>query len=138
MQRTPAELCVDPEEGTPLLRDENTPLHDGLKWDDPAYICVVNSFAAKGNADQLTHASGNVIRWNRYLDLFGGQRGLTLGGFKERMTAEQTDNELTRIRSESVVHMVIADYDTHSLQAILTGTEGVADNPAFIDLGSWD
>lgn len=133
-----AEICVTPEEGTPLLRDENTPLHDGLKWDDPAYICVVNSFAAKGNADLLTYNSGNLIRWNRYHDLFSGQRGLTSGGFKERMTAEQTDNELVRIRSGNVVHMVIADYETHSLQAILTGTDGVADDPDFIDLGSWE
>ncbi len=133
-----AELCVDPKEGVPLLRDENTPLREGLVWDDPAYLCVVNSFAARRNADQLTHNSGNLIRWNRYYDLFGGQRGLTLGGFKERMTSEQTDNEFVRIRSENVVHMVIADYDTHSLQAILTGTDGVADAPEFIDLGSWD
>lgn len=133
-----AELCVTPEEGTPLLRDEKTPLHDGLKWDDPAYLCVVNSFAAKGNADLLTYHSGNIIRWNRYHDLFSGQRGLTLSDFKERMTAEQTDNELVRIRSDSVVHMVIADYETHSLQAILTGTDGLADNPVFIDLGSWE
>ena len=132
-----AELSVTPEDGSPVVRDSSTPLHDGLSWEDPAYLCAVNSFAAKGNADQLTYTSGNRVRWDRYGQLFCGQRGLTAGRFKELITAEKTDNSLERIRSGGLVHLVIADYATQRLQAVFTGTEGLADEPVFIDLGSW-
>ena len=36
-----------------------------------------------------------------------------------------------------MVHMLIADYSTETIQAILTGVDGVVDSPEFIDLGSW-
>ncbi|HAG14487.1 MAG TPA: hypothetical protein DCG49_11605 [Ruminococcus sp.] len=133
-----AELSVEPDDGTPLLRDANTALHDGLRWDDPAFLCVVNSFAAKGNADQLTYNANNVIRWNRYHDLFCGQRGLTVSRYKELLTSEQLDNDLVRIRSGGVVHLVLADYDTRRLQAVFPDTNGIAETPEFIDLGSWE
>ena len=41
------------------------------------------------------------------------------------------------MRGEGMVHMVIADYSTGRLQAILTGEDGVEPSPEFIDLGSW-
>ena len=82
---------------------------------------------------------GNIVRWNRYADLFCGQRDLTLDHFKELMTCEKIDDDgLTRIRGGGLVHMLIADYSTHRMQAILTGTEGVTDEQVFVDLGSWD
>ncbi|MCR4645356.1 MAG: hypothetical protein K5695_08105 [Oscillospiraceae bacterium] len=133
-----AELAVNEKDGEPVIRDGGSALNDGLVWDDPAYLCAVNSFAAKGNADGLVHNVDNIVRWNRYADLFCGQQDLTLDRFKELMTSEKTDNTLTRIRSAGLVHMLIADYSTHRMQAILTGTEGVTDEQVFVDLGSWD
>ncbi len=132
-----AELAAAPEEGTPLIRDSSTALTEGLEWDSPHYICAVNSFAAKGNSDQLTRNDGNIVRWNRYNELFCGVSGLSPERMRQLMTCEKTDNELVRIRSGQLVHMVIADYSTNSLQAILTGTDGVSDEQTFVDLGSW-
>ncbi|MBP5580827.1 MAG: hypothetical protein J6X85_03390, partial [Ruminococcus sp.] len=60
-----------------------------------------------------------------------------LDRFKELMTCESTDNDLDRIRSDGLVHMFIADYSTETMQAVLTGADGVEDSPEFIDLGSW-
>ena len=85
----------------------------------------------------LSRLYGNTGRWNRYNELFCGQKDLTLDRFKELMTSESTDNNLERIRGDGMVHMVIADYSTNTLQAILTGHEGVVDTPEFVDLGSW-
>ena len=134
-----AELAVNEEDGTPVIREGDSPLNDGLVWEDPAYLCAVNSFAAKGNSDGLVHNVGNIVRWNRYADLFCGQRDLTLDRFKELMTCEKIDDDgLTRIRGGGLVHMLIADYSTHRMQAILTATEGVTDEQVFVDLGSWD
>ena len=132
-----AELCVTDEDGTSVVRDSSTELNNGVKWDDPNYLCAVNSFAAKGNADELVFIKNNRIRWDRYNQLFSGQRDITIGRFKELMTCEKTDNVITRIRSKGMVHMVIADYSTDTLQAVLTGKDGVVASPEFIDLGSW-
>ena len=132
-----AELAVTPEDGTPLIRDSSTALFDGVRWDSPDYICAVNSFAAKGNTDMLTRSPSNIIRWNRYNELFCGERELSPERMRQLITSERTDNELIRIRSAGLSHMVIADYSTSSLQAIFTDTEGVDDEQAFIDLGSW-
>ena len=131
-----AELVVT-DEGESLVRDSFTPLNIGVEWDDPHYICAVNSFAAEGNPDMLSRLYGNTGRWNRYNELFCGQKDLTLDRFKELMTSESTDNNLERIRGDGMVHMVIADYSTNTLQAVLTGHEGVVDTPEFVDLGSW-
>lgn len=132
-----AELPVCPEEGIPIIRDSSTPLLKGLNWDNPNYICAVNSFAALGNKDQITDTTRNIIRWNRYNELFCGEDSLTPERMKQLLTCEKTDNSLTRIRSSQLVHMALADYSTCTLQAILTNTDGIDDTPFFVDLGSW-
>jgi hypothetical protein len=135
-----AELVVTDEEkdGKTVLRDGSTKLNETVEWSDPNYLCAVNSFAAEGNNDFLTYNEGNLIRWKRYEQLFCGQKDMTLDHFKELMTCEKLNKDLVCIRSEGVVHMVIADYATNTLQAILTGKDGVDDDPEFIDLGSWE
>ena len=40
--------------GYSVLRDVNTPLIDGIKWDNPDSLAVVNSFMTEGNRDYLT------------------------------------------------------------------------------------
>lgn len=134
-----AELVVTDKEneGETVLRDGSTKLNENVEWSDPNYLCAVNSFAAEGNNDKITYNEGNLIRWKRYDRLFCGQKDMTLDHFKELMTCEKLNKNLVNIRSDSVVHIVIADYATNTLQAILTGKEGVTDEPEFIDLGSW-
>lgn len=132
------EQCVLEECGRTIIRDSSTPLHKGLEWDDPNCLCIVNSFAVDGNMDQMTAERVNIDRWIKYNRLFSGEKGLTLDRFKELMTCEKTGTELINIRSTDVVHMVIADYETKSIQAVLTGTEGVIDTPVFVDLGCWE
>ncbi|WP_297957337.1 C45 family autoproteolytic acyltransferase/hydolase [uncultured Ruminococcus sp.] len=132
-----AELSVTEEDGETVIRDSSTKLKNGIEWDDPNYVCAVNAFASDGNSDFFTGSKDNTIRWNRYNELFCGQKGLTLDRFKELMTCEKSSDKLILIRSEGLVHMVIADYSTGTLQAVFTGTEGVIDSPEFIDLGSW-
>ena len=132
-----AELCVSDEIGTSLIRDSNTPLMTGVDWNNPNYICAVNSFAAEGNNDNLSLVTNNIIRWKRYNELFCNENNLSLKRMKQLMTCEKTDNDLYRIRSNNLVHMMLADYSTCKLHALLTGKDGVDDKPVFIDLGSW-
>lgn len=132
-----AEVCVSPEDGDPFIRNGSTELMDGLEWDNPEYLCAVNSFSAQNSSDSITHSESNIIRWNRYNELFCSQKKVSLDRFKELMTCERTDNSLVRIRSDNMMHMFIADYSTCTMQAVLTDTDGVKESPDFIDLGSW-
>ena len=59
------------------------------------------------------------------------------GPYSDWKVMDGTDNDFSRIRSNGLVHMVIADYSECRLQAILTDTGGVDDEQRFVDLGSW-
>ena len=133
------EMVVSGKDGTPLVRDSNTELHDGLTWDDPECLCAVNSFAAKGNSDMLTTSNGNYVRWKKYNDLFCAEKEkITLTRYLQLLTCEKVeDSPVVNIRSNNLVHTVVADYDSHRLIALLTGKEGVKDEVSFIDLGSF-
>lgn len=132
-------ICTDEKDGHSLLRDGKTQLNDGVSWDDPETMCIVNSYAADGNFDGITGNTNNIIRWEKYRRLFCGCENMTVGGFKERMTCEKqgTDQTVTNFRSSGVVHMVIADYADCSLQAVFAGMDESVDTPEFIALGSW-
>jgi hypothetical protein len=133
-----AELVVESEDGAPVIRDSSTELMKYVEWSDPACICVVNSFAAQGNADKLSIYEENIIRWKKYEKLFCGQKGLTIGHFKELMTREKRNDDLVNILGPQVVHMVIADYSERKMQAVFVGQDGIPETPEFIDLGSWE
>ena len=130
-----AENCHIPEEGRPLLRDRSTPLLDGLHWNAEGCLCAVNAFAAKGQYDYITRIKNNAVRWAKYDRLFSGSEKISSDRFKELLTSEKTDNHFTNIRGSGLVFMLLADYETRSLQAVFTGREGVTDTPEFLDLG---
>lgn len=130
-----AEDCHVSSEGRPLLRDRSTPLLDGLQWNAEGCLCTVNAFAAKGQYDCMTRIKSNAIRWLKYDRLFSGSDFISQERFKELLTSEQTNNHFTKIRGSGLVFMLLADYETRSLQAVFTGKEGVTDYPEFLDLG---
>ena len=132
-----AENCTAPEEGKPILRDENTKLCDGITWNTPGCLCAVNAYAADGNQSHFMQNAENIGRWVKYDNLFGNETQLTLSRMEELMTSEQTGTFLNNIRSEGVVFILLADYDTGTLTAALTGTEGVTDKPEFLNLGAF-
>lgn len=133
----------DPDEeeivitGAPVIRDSSTELHRQYSWNDSNYICAVNCFVTTQNLIDIDQTENNLIRWQRYHELFCGKKDITLDRFKELMTCENINNDLNRIRSGGLVHMFIADYSTETMQAVLTGADGVVPSPEFIDLGSW-
>ncbi len=133
-----AELVLSEKNGSPILRDCNTPLVKNLAWSDPDYFCIVNSYVADGNADQITRQINNAARWEKYRKMFCGQDNMTIGRFKELLTSEKIDTDIVNIMRTYVVHMVIADYSDHSLQAVFTGTDGITQTPEFISLGRFD
>ncbi len=133
-------LCVEvplsQPNGSIVIRDSSTPLNDGLSWSDPDCMCIVNSFAAKGNADQLTNWNGNYARWEKYNNLFCGEKEkISMEHFKALMTSEKTkDSPVYNFRSENVMHMAVFDFESRDVQVLYGGKEN-PDEINFIDLG---
>ncbi len=133
-----AELCVDEQDGKPILRDSSTPMHKGLEWDNPDYFCIVNSFTSAGNSDKLTTMYENIVRWNKYNKLFCPEKNISLTRFKELITSEQVeDSSLINCRSSAMVHLLLVDYDTKSVQVLFGSPGGTKDKIKFIDIGTF-
>ncbi|MBR6107080.1 MAG: hypothetical protein IKQ39_03640 [Oscillospiraceae bacterium] len=132
-----AENCVSPNEGSAVLRDADTPLCKGVEWDAEGCICAVNSFVSADLPEFMTINENNIVRWEKYNKLFATDEKLTVSRFKDLLTSEQTDTSLVNIRSDGLVFLLIADYDTNRIQAAFTTTDGVTDTPEFSDLGSF-
>lgn len=130
------EAVVDEMDGETVIRDSKTELLDGVAWSDPGYFCIVNSFVAKNNADRITRSKSNIIRWRKYDRMFADETDkISLTRFKEKMTSEKIkDSPIENIRSATVVHMVVMDFDTHKAQALFSGGKD-PDDIQWIDLG---
>ncbi len=120
--------------GKAVLRDEDTPLMDGLTWDNPDSLCVVNSFVTEGNTDYCTANGDNYLRFAKYNAWAGEKEKLTLCDVKDMVTRETEDkgSRFQKIHSENVFQTIIYDYGTGELDVTFTGTEGVENHPKFI------
>lgn len=132
-----AEIAVDPLDGTPILRDSSTELHSGLSWDDENLLCIVNSFAAKGNSDIITNNSSNLVRWEKYRRIFCTDEILSFSRFKELITCEKMTDMVINFRSSEVVHLVVVDYSTGNIEIIFPHDEDMVDTPEFLDAGKY-
>ena len=130
------EIALNPKEGQTIIRDSNTKLLDKLTWNDPDSLCIVNSFAAYGNADKITYDDSNLVRWKKYEKLFAQEtERISLSHFKELMTSEKIkDSHVVSFRGDDLIHMVVMDFDTHRMQAVFGGKEDL-DEIEWIDLG---
>ena len=131
------ESAITEKDGSPVIRDGNTKLLDGLKWSDPDILCVVNSFVTSGNSDKITDDPTNLVRWLKYDQLFSQEKDkISLDRFKALLTSEKTvDSNLINFRSHTLIHMVVLDYDTKKAQAVFAGAE-ITDDCEWIDLGT--
>ncbi len=119
------EAAITDNDGTPTIRDTNSQLLDGLIWNDPDILCVVNSFVTSGNADRITNEPVNIVRWLKYNRLFSNPKTkFSNERFRELLTSEKIVNSsLINFRSYSLTHMVVLDYETKKAQAVFAGAE---------------
>ena len=120
--------------GFSILREADTPLIDGIKWDNPDSLCVVNSFMTEGNRDYLTGGGNNLVRFSKFNAWVGEKDKLTLADVKSIVTRETIDNnsKFQKIHSDNVFHTIIYDYGTGEMDITFTGTEGVQNHPEFV------
>lgn len=117
-----------------ILRDKDTPLIDGVTWDNPDSLCVINSFMTEGNENQFTCYGSNFVRYTKFNTWVGEKEKLSLSDVKDIVTREKQDraSKYQKIHSENVFHTIIYDYSTGELDITFTGTEGVVDHPKFV------
>ena len=137
-----AEDCVrevaEAGEGFSVLRDTDSELMEGLCWDSADSLCVVNSFAVKGNQDGFEGSEANLVRFAKYNEWVKAQDKFSVKEVKEMITQEAVNQyDVQTVHRIGVVHIILVDYATRSIQVAFTGTEGPVDQPDFIHIGEF-
>ena len=133
--------------GFSVLRDCDTPLMDGVHWDNPDSLCVVNSFAAKGNQDGFSSSGGgqhNIVRFNKYNEWVGSRDTFTPAQLKSVLTSEQVNlgskeggPQVNCVRIKGTSQIIMVDYHTGNIQVAFTPAEGPTDDVIFTDVGHY-
>ncbi|MBO7425625.1 MAG: hypothetical protein J6U23_08085 [Clostridiales bacterium] len=134
-----AENCVsqvaETGKGKSVLRDNNTPLLDGLTWDNPDSLCIVNSFASEGNQDGFTGVRSNIVRFAKYNEWVKALDKFSPKDVKDLITQEVVDQyAVSNCHSGGSAQLILVDYHEGTVQVAFTGSEGVVDKPDFIEV----
>ena len=134
-----AEDCVsqvaEAGNGKSVLRDCHTPILDGLSWESADSLCVVNSFASKGNQDGFTGSSSNIIRFAKYNEWVKAVDKFSPKDVKDLITQETVDQyTVQNVHSNGSAQLILVDYHTGSVQVAFSSPEGVTDKPDFIEV----
>lgn len=120
------------------LRDVNTPIHEGISWDNPYSLCIVNSFTTAGNLDSFSGVPANIIRFSKYNEFVSARENFSVKDVKDMITSENIDQyKLETVHRNSVAQLIIIDYDKKNMQVAFTGKDGAVNKPDFIDLGKY-
>jgi hypothetical protein len=137
-----AEDCVadvyEGGDGYSILRDEDTPILEGLNWESVDSLCVLNSFMAEGNLDIFTGSLDNMVRFEKYNRWVKEIDKFSVKDVKDMITQESTAQyDVVNVHSNYTAHLVLVDYSTGNIQVAFTGSSGVVDKPLFLDVGNY-
>ena len=123
--------------GRSVLRDENSELMEGLNWDSPDSLCIVNSYATKGNQDSFTGEASNINRFFKYNKWVKDKEKFSIADMKGIMAHEVVEQYyIVNVHNEGTVHTVIVDYATGKIH--VSFTKGIAEDiPRYIEVGTY-
>ena len=123
----------DPEA---VLRDKDTPLMEGITWDNPDSLCVINAFMSDGTDDYFTASDSNFVRFSKFNTWVGDKEKLSVSDVKDIVTRETVDmpSGIQKLHSEIVFQTIIYDYSTDNIEVCFTGEEGVVNHPDFVKI----
>ena len=126
-----------------VLRGVDTPLLEGLQWDNKDSFCVVNSFASAGNMDGFRGSNSNMVRFAKYNKWTSSLDKFSAADVKDTVTQEKArqvalGDVYSSGRAVTVYQQIIVDYSTDRVQVAFTGADGVSDKPIFTDIGGWN
>ena len=121
------------------LRDADTPILEGLSWDNTDSLCIVNSFTTAGNQDSFTNVPNNIVRFAKYNEWVRDIDVFSVADLKTMITQEIVEQyDVENVHSMGTSQLIIVDYATGRIQVAFTGSEGPVDNPVFVDVGSYN
>lgn len=121
-----------------VLRGTDTELMEGLSWDHPDALCIVNSFAAKGNMDYFTADDMNIDRFEKYNKWVSEKDKFSVADIKAMMAQEIVDQyEVVNVHNSGTVHTVIVDYATGDINVAFTQDYYVEDVPEYVNVGKY-
>ena len=121
-----------------VLRTVDSELMEGLTWDDPDSLCIVNSFATKGNQDSFTVNEFNLTRFVKYNKWVSEKDKFSVADVKGLMAREVVDQyEVSNVHNSGTIHTVIVDYATGNIHVSFTKGAYTEDIPEFLDVGKY-
>lgn len=119
-----------------VLRDKDTPLMEGITWDNPDSLCVINAFMSDGTDDYFTASDSNFVRFSKFNTWVGDKEKLSVSDVKDIVTRETVDmpSGIQKLHSEIVFQTIIYDYSTGNIEVCFTGEEGVVNHPDFVKI----
>ena len=132
-----AEDCANLQGDVPkqsILRDQYTPLREGVSWDSPDSMGVVNAFVTEGSDDELSVSASNWVRFNKLNTWVSEYDKMSFSDLKDLVTRERPEYEsgIQKIYSDIVFHIIVYDYATDELEVTFTGMDGIVDHPKFV------
>ena len=120
-----------------VIRTPETPLMEGLAWDTPDTLCIVNSYATEGNQDGFSGDPGNMIRFVKYNNWVSETEKFSVADLKGIMAREVVDQyEVANVHNSGTVHTVIVDYATGDIHVAFTTGECADDIPEYLLVGN--
>ena len=121
-----------------VLRTKDSELMEGLEWDTPDALCIVNTFATKGNQDRFTGEEFNITRFVKYNQWVSEKEKFSVADAKGLMAKEVVDEYIvSNVHNSGNVHTVIVDYDTGIIHVSFTKGDCAENIPRFLEVGSY-
>ncbi len=121
-----------------VLRTTDSELMEGLKWDTPDALCIVNTYATKGNQDTFTGEEFNTTRFVKYNKWVSEKDKFSVADAKGLMAREVVDQyEVSNVHNSGNIHTVIVDYDTGIIHVSFTKGDCPEDIPRFLEVGEY-
>ena len=121
-----------------VIRTSDTPLMEGLDWDTPDTLCIVNSYATVGNQDGFSGEPGNMIRFVKYNNWVSETEKFSVADLKGIMAREVVDQYVvSNVHNSGTVHTVIVDYATGDIHVAFTIGDCADDVPEYLLVGNY-
>ena len=111
---------------------------EGLEWDTPDALCIVNTFATKGNQDRFTGEEFNITRFVKYNQWVSEKDKFSVADAKGLMAKEVVDEYIvSNVHNSGNVHTVIVDYAAGKIHVSFTKGDCAEDIPRFLEVGTY-
>jgi hypothetical protein len=134
----PTSEAVEAGRAIAVIRTCDSELMEGITWDTPDALCIVNTYATAGNQDGFTGQLGEINRFVKYNNYVKEAGIFSVADMKGIMAHEIVDQyEVPNVHNSGTVHTVIIDYATGDIHVAFTAGRCADDIPEYILVGNY-